>query len=551
MSLLPAPIGEVPDETVRVARAAFPHGNTYMHMRDELGTFYEDADFAKLFARCGQPAQSPWRLALVLVMQYAEGLSDRQAADAVRARIDWKYALSLDLGDPGFDHSVLSEFRDRLLKGDAEELLLDRMLERFKAKGYLKARGKQRTDSTHVLAAVRQLNRLETVGETLRAALNSVAALAPEWLRRQVTAEWFERYSRRVEEYRLPKGEQARAAYAAQIAADGFHLLTVVTTNTAPPRARDLAAIDVLRQVWEQQFIEDGDKVRFRRAGQELAASAERIDTPYDPEARFSTKRSMAWVGYKVHLTETCDEDAVHLITDVKTTGACLPDVEVGTAIQEKLVRKQRAPSEHLLDTGYIDAQLLVESKQKRDIEVIGPARLNYHWQAHTAGGLDLSHFEIDWAARHVTCPAGQVSVRWAPYHDGVQQGLTKVAFRKLDCLACGKRAMCTRSKTGPREFLLRPRDRHEALVAARAQQLTPEWKRKYERRAGIEGTISQGVRAFGLRKARYIGQAKTHLQNVLTAAAINLGRAVAWLDKTPHAGTRTSHFAKLAPTLA
>lgn len=137
-----------------------------MKMRDELGTFYEDEDFKGLFPQRGQPGESPWRLALVMVMQYAEGMSDRQAAEAVRARIDWKYALGLELDDPGFDHSVLSEFRDRLLKESAQEMLLDKMLARFQAKGYLKARGQQRTDSTHVLAAVRQLNRLELVGET-------------------------------------------------------------------------------------------------------------------------------------------------------------------------------------------------------------------------------------------------------------------------------------------------------------------------------------------------------------------------------------------------
>jgi transposase len=196
---------------MRIAKAAFPNSNAYMRMRDELGTIYQDTDFEALFPRCGQPAASPWRLALVLVMQFAEGLTDRQAAEAVRARIDWKYALSLELDDPGFHYSVLSEFRARLVAGGAAELLLDKMLEHFKARGYLKARGKQRTDSTYVLAAVRRLNRLETVGETLRAALNSVAHAAPGWLRGQVTTEWFERYSRRVEEYRLPKGEQARA----------------------------------------------------------------------------------------------------------------------------------------------------------------------------------------------------------------------------------------------------------------------------------------------------------------------------------------------------
>src|SRR3954469_1125565 len=195
MSLRPTPIGPVPELTAYVARAAYPDGNPYLSVRDALGTFYDDDRFADLFPDRGQPAEAPWRLALVTVMQFAEGLADRQAADAVRSRIDWKYAPGLELTDPGFDFSVLCEFRARLLDGGAERRLLGAMLEPCKAHGLVEARGKQRTDSTHVLAAVRTLNRLEPVGETLRAALNSLATVAPQWLRARVPPEWFDRYA--------------------------------------------------------------------------------------------------------------------------------------------------------------------------------------------------------------------------------------------------------------------------------------------------------------------------------------------------------------------
>jgi transposase len=168
----------VPEETVRVAQAAFPHGTPYLTFRDELGPIFQDEDFAALFPPCGQPGLPPWRLALVTLMQFRENLADRQAAEAVRARIDWKYLLGLELSDPGFDFSVLSEFRDRLLAGPAEALLLDKLLGRCRALGLLKARGPQRTDATHVLAAIRVLNRLELVAETLRAALNDLATIA-------------------------------------------------------------------------------------------------------------------------------------------------------------------------------------------------------------------------------------------------------------------------------------------------------------------------------------------------------------------------------------
>src|ERR1041385_8289002 len=175
MSLHPRQVEPIPELTARIARATFRNNNLFLQMRDELGPLFTDADFVALYPRRGQPAFSPWRLALVTIMQFVENLSDRQAAEAVRARIDWKYALSLELDDAGFDFSLLCEFRERLVEGNVEHLLLDRMLQLFKEKSLLKARGKQRTDSTHVLAAIRVMNRLELVTETLRAALHELA----------------------------------------------------------------------------------------------------------------------------------------------------------------------------------------------------------------------------------------------------------------------------------------------------------------------------------------------------------------------------------------
>src|SRR5215472_11077411 len=217
MSLRTEPFQEVPEETARIAHAAFPKGNVHMQLRDELGELYQDADFAGLFAAVGQPAEAPWRLALVLVMQFMENLSDRQTADAVRGRIDWKYALCLELDNSGFDFSVLSEFRTRLVNGGADALLLERMLSHFKARGLVRAGGRARTDATHVLAAIHTLNRLELVGRTLQAVLEELAKTAPEWLTSQVPADWFERYERRIDEYRLPKKDRERQALAEQI----------------------------------------------------------------------------------------------------------------------------------------------------------------------------------------------------------------------------------------------------------------------------------------------------------------------------------------------
>lgn len=209
-----------------------------MLLRDQRGILFADADFADLSPKLGQPAYAPWRLALVPLMQVREGLSHRQAAEAVRGRIDWKYLLALDLTDAGFDFSVLSEFRARLLQHGATERLLTRLLDAAREGGLLKARRRQRTDSTHVLAAIRTLNRLELLAETLRAALNTVAAAAPDWLRALAPADWHARYDRRVEDTHLPDAGPKRDAYTAQVGADGFRLLDALDTPEAPAPTR-------------------------------------------------------------------------------------------------------------------------------------------------------------------------------------------------------------------------------------------------------------------------------------------------------------------------
>jgi len=548
MSLHPTAIPPVPEETARVARAVFSKPNRCMQLRDELGTCYRDDDFRALFPRREQPAEAPWRLALVTVLQFMEGLSDRQAAEAVRARIDWKYALSLELTDAGFDYSVLSEFRARLVGGNAEDLLLEKLLAECKARGYLRARSRQRTDSTHVLAAVRVLNRLEGVTETLRAALNSVAAVAPEWLQGQVPLEWYERYSRRVEESCLPKGEAARRAYALPVGTDGCQLLQAVAAQSAPVGLAELPALSTLRRMWAQQYEQRPDGALHWRTGAELPPSSERLDSPYDPEAPYRVKRETEWVGYKVHLTETCEPEAVHLITHVETTPSVVPDVVMTESIERALVHKELAPSEHLLDGGYVAIAGMVRSQAGHQITQVGPLSPDHQWQARAGEGYDLSHFQIDWAAQRVTCPPGRVSVQWGQStqaHGG--EGI-HVRCRPQECRACGVRATCTRAKDGPRELTLRPQAQQEQRQAARQEQTTANWQKRYNVRAGIEGTLSQGIRAFELRKTRYSGLAKTHLQHLITAAALNIVRLVNWLNEVPLAKTRQSRFAALAP---
>lgn len=549
MSMYPQALEPIPEETARVARAACPKGTLAMRLRDALGAVYQDEQFATLYPVKGQPAYAPWRLAVVTVLQYAENLSDRQAANAVRERLDWKYALGLELTDPGFDFSVLSEFRRRLVEQEAETLVLQRLLEVCQDRQWLKAGGKQRTDATHVLARVRSLSNLECVGETLRATLDDLALLAPQWLSQQVSPDWFERYSHRVENYRLPKAESQRRALAQQMGADGLRLLQAVEGADAPSGLKEQASVQVLRQVWQQYYEVSQGQAKWRD-GPQASAGEGIIRSPYDPQAQSGKKRDTVWLGYKVHVTETCaleGEEAAdeaqrpHLIVQVHTTVAPVPDVEVTASIQEGLAQQNVLPQDQFVDSGYVAAELLVSSQQDYGIRLVGPTLADNSWQARAGQGFDVAHFQLDWQAEVATCPQGQHSSRWSRAGERIE-----VVFAPQGCADCPVRQQCTHSQTTGRVLHLRPQAAHEALQARRQEEQTPAFRQEYTTRAGIEGTLSQGVRGMGLRRARYDGLPKTHLQHVLTAVAINLVRIDAVLTGTPRGKTRVSPFARL-----
>ncbi len=547
MSLHPQLDYPIPEETRRVAHAAFPAGNLCLRIADELGNLYRDDQFADLFPDRGQPALAPARLALASVLQYVEGLSDRQAADAVRGRIDWKYALGLELTDPGFDHTVLSEFRSRLVQNQAERLPLDLLLKRLRQRGLIKVRGRQRTDSTHVLAAVRSLNRLERVGETLRAALNQVAILAPDWLQALAPPEWYDRYGSRVENYDLPTTEVARQELACVIAADGERLLAAIEAVTDQPWLTQISSVMTLRRVWAEQYTGEPGQLRWREV-KDMPSPAELISSPYDIEARYSTKRDVEWVGYKVHLTETCDEQMPHLIVNVETTPATTPDDTMIEVVHESLEERDLLPDEHLVDKGYTDSRVLIDSQHEYGVTIVGHGADDPSWQARAGAGFDKGSFDIDWERQVVTCPAGQQNISWLPNTYPKNGVVFEARFARKDCTPCPFRPQCTRSKTEPRIIGLQTREQHEALQAARRRQTTEEFRTQYAARAGVEGTHAQAIRRCGLRRCRYIGQAKAHLQHVLTAVAIDLVRLSEWWAGTPPAGTRCSRFAALKP---
>jgi transposase len=380
MSLGHNPGKGIPVQTARIAWASNPRGTPAMWVRDRLEGLFTDEDFADWYPADGRRGLSPARLVLVSVLQFAENLPDRQAAQAVRCRIDWKYALGMELTDPGFDHSVLSEFRDRMAEDDRADRLLAVMVDRLVAAGLVKGRRRQRTDSTHVLAAIRRLSRTELVAETLRTALEEVSVAAGGWLAQLITPEWVQRYGRPVRYDRLPTGAPALSAYVEEVGADGMRLLQALYRPDAPPGLRVLRQVQVLRQVWVQQYWTDEQgRLRWRGPKQTRDRKSRRntprrsaggddddkpvsarvpwasveILSPYDSEARFSHKPGEAeWVGYKDHLTETCDAEGPNVIVHVATTPAPEQDGQVLEKIHADLAARRLAPAEHLLDGG-------------------------------------------------------------------------------------------------------------------------------------------------------------------------------------------------------
>ena len=546
MTLHPQFISDIPEETYCVAKAIFPQGNLYMQMRDVLGTIYADEQFVNLYPNVGQLAEAPWRLALVTVMQFAENLTDRQAAEAVRVRIDWKYALGLELTDTGFHFSVLSGFRSRLVSHQSSEQLLNTILERCRALELLKNRSKQRTDSTHILASIRMLNRLEQVGEMLRYTLNKLAQVAPLWLKSWVDKEWFIRYGDRFENQRLPSEKQEREILAQTIGADGYTLLQAIYDETALCELHKLEAVQLLQRMWIEQFYLEDDVVRWRTK-EDLPPSDRMLTSPYDPDARYSHKRLTTWIGYKVHLTETCEANLPCLITHVETTSATTQDVEVIDDVHADLAQQDLLPDDHFVDMGYMSSDVLVTSNH-HGINLVGPVRADTSWQAQTEGAYDITQFYIDWSQKTVRCPTGKINGYWREGTGKFGKPNVRVGFKASDCRPCAEASRCTRNKKNKARTLTFPQKaEYQALQAARERQTTDTFKEQYKTRAGVEGLISQASFSLGMRRSRYRGQDKTHFQNLATASAINVLRAVNWLIGKPKAKTRISHFAALA----
>jgi transposase len=280
-------------------------------------------------------------------MPCAAGRSEAPAAEAVRARLDWQDALARELTAPGFEAAVLSEVRPRLLTGPAALLLCETMWTLCRAQRRRKATGRQRTDSTQVVAAIQPRNRLECVGATLRQALTVLATAAPDWRQAWGPAAWCERYSRRFAAYRRPPERPARYALAEHLGTDGHHLLWALSEPATPAWLREMPAIQLLRQVWLQQFYAPpaGQPVRWRRA-EDLPPAPLLISSPDDPDARYGTKRETDWTGDKVHVPEPGDDETPHRLPAGTPTPATTSDFAVLPTMQAHLATRQGTPGE-------------------------------------------------------------------------------------------------------------------------------------------------------------------------------------------------------------
>jgi transposase len=502
---------EIPEETAQLGEQLLKANNLYRFVGENINPLLQLSDFVSMYSELGRGAICPLILSLVTIFQYLENIPDREAAQWAVLRLDWKYALHVPLSWLGFHFSSLSNFRQRLLEHEAERLLFDRVLAWVQQAGYLKKKGKQRTDSTHIIGQVAHLSRLELVWETLRLALGEMKGAAPTWYGANIPAAYVESYQKRQHDWQVSKEEVAQ--HLQQAGQDGYWLLKQLD-ETVPTQLLTLPAVTTLREVWSQQFV----WVEGQAQAQTKVKGKEIIVSPHETEARWSRKRSTEWEGYKMHITETVErEDGVTFITDVATTTANTGDSEVVDEIQERLQERDLLPDDQYVDQGYVSGPNLAHSHD-RGVNLMGPAPLDV---GHKPEGYRQADFTLNFIDKTATCPEGNQAVKWFdwPQEDGYVGA--KISFG-AHCATCPARALCAPGQKG-RTLEVSPY--LPFLQARREEQQTEAFHEQMKQRAAIEGTISSTVRKHGARRTRYRGQAKTRLQHLFSGAAVNLKR--------------------------
>jgi len=445
----------------------------------------------------------------------------------VRCRIDFKYALGPELGDPGFHHSVPGGFRGRLLEEGRAGRLLGLALARLKEAGLVRERTAQRTDSAHVLAAVRGLTRLELVTEAVRAALEELARTAGHALAGLIGDDWGRRCGRPVRLGKNPARPKTRMNDAGSDARRlPGHLAAGYPGLLRGPQA------GALRQVVVQNYHRDpAGRLRWRDddgdAG--LPPSAARIVSPCGPAARCARRGQVTrWAGYLAHVTETCAEDSPSVITGVAAMPAASDGTSALKGIHDRLERRGLLPAGHLVDGGYTSLVHMERAGRVHRVTLTGPLPGNPTRRHRTREGYARDDFRIDFDRKEVTCPQGQVSKGWhgpCPASSPDAAPLIVARFTRAQCRPCPARAACTTSGDGRRTVGFPPRELCELQIRNRADQQDPAWHKRYAVRSGIEGTVCELARGHGMRHCRYRGQPKAHLQHVLTAIAANIER--------------------------
>jgi transposase len=509
----------MPEDLARLGAILLPQDSPYRLIGDQLYALYDNAAFVDLYHAEGKPALPPVDLLFVLALQALEDLGDRAAADAVRLRLDWKYALHLPLSYAGFDFSVLSDFRARLVAHDASARLFDTLLSQLRALGLLKRRGRQRTDSLAVLARIHLLTRIELVAETLRLAIRAVVLSDPTWAKSTMPPAWEELYGQRLVAERLSEADRTRLQ--TETGRDGQWLLERLADPSTPAGLASLPEVVLLRTVWAQQYeLREQQLVLRDLRGYDGTAQ---IQSPHDPQARWSKKGSGSWVGDKLQVTETDDDEMPHLITDIAITSSVEGDTTALGEIASRQAARDGLPSERYVDQAYVSGGTLAAGAARGE-DLIGPApSSDPSPQARMTDGLTQDQFLIDLDALRATCPALATALGRAH-----KNGTIRFEFDRGRCGSCALRPRCCTGKAGRR---LTTSPGHAALALARARQETEAFKTAYRaHRGGVEGCLSALVRGHGIRVNRYIGRAKNQLRALFVGAAVNLRRSARWL---------------------
>lgn len=472
----------------------------------EISPLIKDSDFESMYKDGGRPPISPRLLVLVLLMQFLEGLSDRAAARNLKFRLDWKIAFGLAVDFASVHPSTLTYFRERLLTHEKTSLVFDRVLEHLKNVGLVKASGKQRIDSTHVIGAVRELTRIELLHETLR--MFCLDAGAFRFTMADSITSLYQHYTDPPSAFRKSAEEKKetikQACYAMQ---------TLITWTESSPLLQSLFAepsFVTLKTVFAQNFTVTSPDLPPELIA--IATGKGHICNPHDPEAEYANKGKKGWLGYKVQVAETVTEGGANFITHIELEPATSFDGDCVQDVVSDLAVIGLAPSELYGDTHYNTTDN-IEVLGEGEIELKGEVPLSTKPKADK----DLG-FTINLEEQKVICPQGVESKRFslrATDH-------VRASFPKTACTICPRREVCQPNSRGK---VYEQRIQNKTLAERREKMQDPDYKKDLHHRNGIEGTLSGLVRGQKMRKSRYRGKGKNQLQTKMTGAAANIQR--------------------------